>query len=375
MSVKKQFRLLPIITVITIFSCTTEPEPSLSDQLQEALDEIGAEYSVPGISAAVNMPDGSLWLGTYGNSHEATPITTDMAFCIGSVTKSLVATLVMQLAEEDLLTLEDSLHEYLPVYKNIDTTITIRQLLTHRSGIFNFYDHPAFYDSIRIDSDRIWSPDEILSSMILEPYWAPGSSYSYSNTNYILLGMIIETVTGESVSNQLNERIFESAGMDRTYLYPEDPVQPPIAHDWYDLDEDGLLDDVAGISHNSLYSAGWTAGSVYSTPNDLINFSRALFGGGLVEPASLTDMLDMIPVPYGENLAYGLGISVSDGLADIARETPVGHDGAIVGYSARWVNMLEAGIYIAITINHDDVWDAKVDLSAAFLNILYEHGF
>jgi len=133
-----------VLRVFTVPGSAAQPEPTLAQELQAALDRTIEAGNSMGVSAAVVMPDGKVWFGVSGNSHPGTPISPDMVFSIESITKMFTAALILQLVEEGKLTLEDSLEEWLPTYPHIDGRITIRQLLNHTSGVTHSPEHPSY---------------------------------------------------------------------------------------------------------------------------------------------------------------------------------------------------------------------------------------
>lgn len=142
-------------------------------------------------------------------SHPGSPINYDMEFGIASITKLFKGVLILKLEENNLLDLGDSLHENLPTYNNIDYNITIRQLLNHNSSLYDVTCAPGYPDSILNDPIRIFTPDELLNWA--EPLlFAPGTGWNYCNTNYLLTGLIAESVTGQSYSQLLRDSIFTS---------------------------------------------------------------------------------------------------------------------------------------------------------------------
>ncbi|MBW2429082.1 MAG: serine hydrolase, partial [Deltaproteobacteria bacterium] len=139
---------------------------TLADKLQQVLDTELARHHGIGVSAAVIIPARTSWHGVSGVSHGTTSITPEMLFGIGSITKNFMAALILQLAEEGKLSLEDSLSKYLSINPNINGTITIRQLLNHTSGIYNFSEHPSVWDTIFANPQRLWTPEEILTNFV-----------------------------------------------------------------------------------------------------------------------------------------------------------------------------------------------------------------
>jgi uncharacterized protein (TIGR02145 family) len=144
--------------------CKSDTTSSLTfpEKLQRALDvSLESGYGV-GVSAAVILPDGETWVGTSGISHGTTPITPDMLFAIGSAQKMFVGAAILQLAEEGRISLDDSLHEWLPPLPYVDSTITIRQLLNHTSGLYNFVDNSAYWQAFFNDPTKIWTMEEVI---------------------------------------------------------------------------------------------------------------------------------------------------------------------------------------------------------------------
>ena len=191
MKILKFINVLGLILLISLmFNCskdsTTEPEATTSESFQAVLDNNLEAYNGTGVSAAVVFQNQDKWTGTSGVSFGATAITGDMIFGIGSVTKTFIAALCLQLADEGVISLEDSLHEWLPDYPNIDNSITILQLLYNTSGIYNITDNTDLWSAVFNDPTRFWTPEELISTFLEEPYATPGAGYFYSNTNYIL---------------------------------------------------------------------------------------------------------------------------------------------------------------------------------------------
>ena len=146
-----------------------EEEPTLSEKFQRVLDEGIVKYKGKGISVAIIMPDGLIWKGSSGISHETEFVTTDMLFSAGSITKTFTSTTIMLLAEEGKLKLDDSLHKWLPIFDNIDSTITIRHLLNHTSGIYNVTDHPDIWNEILISNpNKTWDIEEMITQELID---------------------------------------------------------------------------------------------------------------------------------------------------------------------------------------------------------------
>lgn len=352
---------LLVLPLLIIGSCskksTVEPELTFEEELQRALDATRAVKNGIGASVSIVFADGQTWNGVSGVSHDNVPITQDMVFNIASVTKTFVAATVLQLMEEGELALEDSLYQYIHSYPNIDSTITIRQLLNHTCGVFDFWDHPSFFDSIRDDYARIWNPEDVLTSLVMAPYFRPGTDYAYSNTNYILLGMIIEEVTGNQVSAEIRNRILDPLGLNHTYFAVEEELEGNIAHGWADfsIPEDGVLDDLTTIPMEAFYSIEWTAGAMFSSADDIIRWSQALFQGEILQPSTMEQMLDFRPVSEEGSATNGYGLGISSVNPSLFQNSvTIGHGGENPGYRMAMLFFPEHNIYMTLMLNVAD---------------------
>ncbi len=166
-------------------SCTQDIRP-VDDRMKEALVDRVRKYDVKGASAAVVFPDGTTHLIVAGLSHDTVAVKPNMLFAIGSITKNMVAALVLQLAEEGRLCLEDSLKRWLPPHPLIYNSITIRQLLGHTSGIYMFWENQKLWDDLIRYRDSVFTPEVVLT-YLKDPHFSPGEGFRYSNTNYLLL--------------------------------------------------------------------------------------------------------------------------------------------------------------------------------------------
>ncbi|MEM8611537.1 MAG: serine hydrolase, partial [Cyanobacteria bacterium P01_H01_bin.105] len=211
-------------------------DTTLIPTLKTALDTSLA----PGATLAVVMGDGSVWSGAAGiaDLENGTPMSVDATMDIGSITKPMVAVTLLQLMQEDRVSLDDTLGQWLPdVSGKIENseTITLRQLLNHSSGIPDFLDDD-FLAAIVSDPDHIWMPEDFLQLAYGESSdFAPGERHSYSNTNYTLLGLIIEAVTGDTLAGQLRSRIFAPLGMNDSSVVSESSMPGDFLRGYLDL--------------------------------------------------------------------------------------------------------------------------------------------
>lgn len=364
------------IVMIILLGCNevSDPNPDrkniLYDNLQTSLDYDLNLYNGKGASAAILFPDGHIWQGVSGISHDNVLIKPDMIFGLGSVGKMFTATIVIQLVDEGLISLDDSLYEFLPPFPYIDSTIIIRQLLNHRSGIHNFVDGSGWESYILQDFSHFWTPEETIYTLLGEPYYEPGVRYAYSNTNYLLLGMIIENVTNSEAHTQFRQRIFEPLGLSYTFFPIGEDINGILAHSWGDIDQDGTIEDLSSYPRIAYNSMMFTSGGIYSTASDACKFSKALFNGELTSQESLNEMLDLIPVEYNPNLAMGLGISIVPDFVDGV--TGLGYDGATFDYNARLVYVQEYNFHICVLLNKVD-YECKSKISRDLANLVIDY--
>jgi len=286
---------------------------TLAETLDKAFDSITALTPITGFNAAMLLPDGSVWKRARGLA-EAVPnqvaLTTNHLMGMGSISKSFVATTILRMVEDSLLSLDDSIGQYVGPYPNVPGNVTIRQLLSHRSGIGDYLnENPAMGQAWLNNLDSIWVADTILNNYVPAPNFPVGTDWSYSNTNFMLAGRIIEVITGQPWYVVLRQRVLEPLGLTHTFIYPwETPDNQPFAHVWADLDDNGSVEDLQGLGvpDAGLFSVANSAGCLISTPEDLARFSERVYGGHFLQAATLAEMeTDYIQNPAAGK--YGLG--------------------------------------------------------------------
>ena len=324
-------------------------DPGLAYSLQRALDSVRSIQRVMGASAAVLIPGQGIWQGVSGVSSVSPVqnITPDMLFGIGSNTKALISTTILTLADEGLLSLDDSLGNWLPAYPNITGSVKIRQLMNMTSGLFDYLnDSNKEGDSVFANPTRLWAPEEIITTFVGPPHGPPGGPYRYCNTNYVLLGMIIKKVTNSSVSAQLRQRILTPLSLDRTYLEVEETAPGPVAHPW----DSGS--DFFSMPVTAHYSILWTAGGVMSTAENMSRWGKALYEGTQITPTSLNQMLTFVPMsangaPGFDWTGYGLGVRIGSFLG----KQVLGHGGQVMGYVSIVAYLPQAKASFAVLLN------------------------
>jgi len=263
------------------------------------------------------------------------PNTPDMKFLIGSITKQFTATAIMQLAERGLLEVTDPITKYLPGYpKETGDRITIHHLLTHGSGI------PSYTDDGELMEKRTLAMtlEELIAVFKDDSlHFEPGTRYEYSNSGYILLGAIIETVSGQSYEDYLKEHIFEPLGMTNTGYAHNDMIIQNRACGYYEGSDGGLRNAVR--VHMSL---PYSAGSLYSTVGDMLIWDQALYTERVLSDASLRKMF----TPHNEDYGYGWSIS------DRFNRRRIAHGGGIDGFSTTINRFVDDSVCIAVLGNN-----------------------
>jgi len=341
-----------LLIAALIFASCSSSTMTLEEKLQLVLDENLEDLDGRGVSAAMVMPGKPIWKGVAGISHDTVKISPDMLFAIGSITKNFVATLTLKLAEEGRLSLDDSLYTWLPAYPHIDSTITIRQLLNHSSGIYMFWSNQKIWDDLKKDRTKIWTPEEVLS-YIKEPYdFTPGDGFRYSNTNYLLMAMIIERATGSKLSAEFRERFWQPLGIKNAYLSIEEEIPDNMAHVFGDnFNKDGSTLDLTYLPRTSHESIAYGSGGLFMTAEDLALWCNALFEGEVLQGQSLEEMLEFRDIGFGRK-RRGIGLGVERFVKRMSSgETAVGHSGANIGTSTYMVHLPDHHISVVVMIN------------------------
>lgn len=331
------------VLVLALAGCATAETPGAVETVEGRLQRLADEAArrVPGIALAVVSSDGR-WTVTAGVSdpRSRTPLRPDDALRFASVTKTFVATVVLQLAAEGRLRLEDRAADHLApeVVQALPglRAATVRQLLQHTSGLADFHKDREKQGALRERPGHPWTAAELLACAArLEPPGRPGERFYYSNTNYVALGLLVERVTGKPLAAVLRERIHGPLGLERTFLETREPGTLVHAVEGRDDPTDPLVNDGLGCGDAGL------AGSA----GDLARFGHALFvQGRLLAGASRAAMLEGVP---DDGDAYGLGVMI----ARHAGHAIVGHDGRSLGFTSRLVSCPERGVTVAVLVN------------------------
>jgi D-alanyl-D-alanine carboxypeptidase len=317
----------------TVAFAAIPEEPVAADlaaKLQAALQGMAGEA---GVSATL-MSAAGRWSGATGTADGVRDVTTDTQFSIASTTKAVTAAQVMQLVEGGKLDLDDLASDHLPAKLRFDTNgATIRSLLGHRSGIPDYAD--VVGPQLEADPRRFWTPAELLAAIPSERHPA-GRESEYANVNYLLLGLVIEKVTGRPISKVMHDGVLDIDGVDRLIYQPDEKPTPPIAFDNGRSQE--WFESVGGFLPSLAYTSDAAAAAMASDSVSLARWWQALCSGQLVSKASLTQML-----PTDDWYGLGLGRFA---------ET-IGHFGSDGGGVSLAGCVPEDGIVVAVLANRN----------------------
>lgn len=334
----------------------TVPEPTVDDVLSDQLARISVPESLGAAMVALVDGDGSVNYASKGSDWGGAPLTPDAAFRIGSVTKTFTAVLVLMLVDEGVIDLDAEAAEYVARVE-VPEGVTVTDLLQHTSGIPNYTVGPSnplltFQD----DPERAWSPEELVALVEDRGVSQPGTAFSYSNTNYAILGILIEEVTGMPFATALRERILDPLTLDATYPDADEVGEEPF----------GAYTGITGSNeptdfpYTAIATSAWASGDLVSSVDDLHAFFSALFDERLISAeliATMTARRD-----YGANPEYGLGIYQYP-IGDL-----YGHDGGIPGYITSVLHSPDTG-QTAIVVATNDTTSFDPSLVALAANL------
>ncbi|GAA2120477.1 serine hydrolase domain-containing protein [Actinomadura napierensis] len=352
---------------MTITAPTTAAGRQERPDLQKTIQEI-VDSGFVGVQLRVHDENGGEWAGSAGVRElgRAAEPPVDGRIRIGSNTKTFTAVLVLQLVADGTIGLDDPAADHLPEFE-LDRRITVRMLLQHTSGIFNFTGE--YFDDGTVAPGIAWQgrewvenrfttyrPQELVRLALSKPArFEPGTDWSYSNTNYVLARLLIEQVTGRPLAEEMRRRILEPLGLAGTVLPETRPDIPePHAHAYYRYQDAGQDKTVDITRQNpSWISSG---GDMISTTRDLHTFLSALLGGRLLPAPLLAEMCTPEP-----KAGYGLGVFVQKTDGGV---TVITHNGGIAGHAALMYSTPDGSTTLTAALNYVD--DADLSMGAAF---------
>ncbi len=373
----KKWNILVVLT-LSFFSLATWAS-TLNQDLQHRLERFRRANTVPGVVMSISLPNEVMprdYMSGVDRVPQGRPVTPEHLFQIGSISKSFTAALLLKLEAQNLISLSDTIGDYLPQYPKWHA-ITIRQLLSHTSGIYDYTLDPKL-DHVKNPRYRstTWSLADLANIAYKRRLqFQPGHSWHYSNTNYIIVGLIIETITHRSMAQNIQYFFLNPAlyGLTSTHYisnaYPA-AVLSQMAHGYY---RSGGRDE----TYVNLSWAG-SAGAIVSNSHDLIKWSRALFHGKVLPQQQLREMTTVTSRQTGRLLGswshekgYGLGVGRKyiPGVGDIWF-----HPGGTTGFSALFMWAQQSDVVVAITANSHDVNIRKINnFGASVLQAIMQH--
>ena len=354
---------------LVLLAASPAASASSSERLGRAADAV-VDAGVPGVAVYVRDKGRTTVVARgYDDVAAKRPMSVEDRFRVGSVTKTFVATLILQLVAEDKLSLEDSVEKWLPGLVPNGSAITVRELLSHRSGLFDYLgDRRLLAPYLHGHLDHVWTPLQVVRIATRhKPLFAPGADdkQSYSNTNYFILGLVIEKVTGHSLTEELNSRIFRPLGLEHTSFTTSPGISGRHAHGYTKAFGPTPV-DITGISP-SLFGA---AGGIISTPADVAHFYRALLQGRLIPKRLLSEMKAREGRdPKHPELRYGLGLWRQP----LSCSLVWGHEGDLPGFAATALNSGDGVRQVVVMINTDP--DSFTPAQGKALNDLVNTGY
>jgi CubicO group peptidase (beta-lactamase class C family) len=316
----------------------------IAQNLNQQVDAYLASHSTPhgpGASILIAKNGKVIYKKAVGlaNLELKIPLTTDNVFEIGSITKQFTSVSILMLEEQGKLYLQDEITKYIPDYPTVGKTITIHHLLNHTSGIKSYTNMESFKKNARKDM----TPTELIDVFKNEPMdFDPGEKFLYNNSGYILLGHIIEVVSGESYADFIQKNIFDKIGMTSTYYGSMKKIIPKRASGY--SDNNGFTN----ADYLSL-TIPYAAGSIMSTVDDLLIWQNAINSNALIKRSSLEKAINGSTLNSGEKIPYGYGWIKGS----ISGSTTFEHSGGIFGYTSNGIFLPKENIYVIALSNCD----------------------
>ncbi len=327
-----------------VFSSTSAFSQNLTAEFDKLLQET-FKPNGPGAAVLVANKDQVIYHKAFGmaNLELDVPLRHDHVFRIGSVTKQFTCAAIMQLEEQGKLSLQDDLTKFIPDYPTQGKKITVEHLLTHTSGIKSYTGMKEWTGEVRRKDFTVSGLIDFFKDQPMD--FEPGTKYEYNNSGYILLGFIIEKVSGKTYAEYMSEHFFKPLGMKNSYYDEHAPIIKNRAAGYSQGDVSGNYVNAAFLSMTQPYAAG----SLLSTVEDLFIWTKALHSGKVVKPESLKKMTTPYILPDGTNTRYGYGLQMGNLLGSLSVE----HSGGIHGFLSNLVYLPKEDVCVAILTNCD----------------------
>ncbi|MER7756562.1 serine hydrolase domain-containing protein [Kitasatospora sp. NPDC097643] len=329
--------------------------PEVTKQLDATIQQLLSKTKVPGINVVVSTPGGT-YLRSFGVADKISnaPMTPALSLRIGSETKTFTATGVLRLVDQGKVGLDDPISKYVDGVPGGDG-ITVRQLGEMRSGLFPYSSDPEFVNTLINDPNHVFTPDQLLAYGYKHPAVAPpGTQFQYNNSNYIILGKLIEKVGGQPAGLFLKDQVFTPAKLAQTVFPVGHEFPDPHAHGYTDQTPNGAIADATDWNP----SWAWTAGAIITTLSDLESWAKTLATGAILTPATQAQRLKTLPTG-DPGVGYGFGLFDNNGW--------IGHNGSLPGYESVAVYLPEAQATLAMLLNTDVLYQGS-EPSSLFAN-------
>ncbi|MEU9088030.1 serine hydrolase domain-containing protein [Streptomyces sp. NPDC048357] len=317
-------------------------DPATVARLDAAITAAMKKDGIPGVTVGLWMPGRGDYVKSFGLADTAsgTPMKTDLHTRVGSVTKTFTVTALLQLVDQGRIRLDAPVSTYLDGVPG-GGKITLRQLAAMRSGLYDYTSDPEFLDSLRTDPHRSSTPQQLLDHAFAHPAnFAPGAKWEYSNTNTVLLGLVIEKIGGQPLHTFLQQHVFGPLKLTSTSLPTGAALPEPHARGYTAFTPDGAVTDATTWNP----SWAWAAGAVVSDLDDLHTWAPALADGRLLTPATQAQRLRTGPVGV-PGISYGLGIADVNGW--------LGHNGELPGYETIAAQLPQRKATLVVLVNSD----------------------
>lgn len=350
-------------------------DTTVQKSLQQVLDKAAYSFQIPGAIMAVRDNAGNTWTTTngYADVSNRTPMTSNLQIRIGSNTKPFVATMILQLADEGKIALDAPIKTYIneeflyymPAYYNKPNVVTVRHLLNHTSGFANFTTDPGWNSAYLSEPLKTYAVGDLLrlaNGQVAVPGAPVFNNFAYSNTNYVLLGLIIRNASGETYEQALSRRILLPQGLRETRapLIGDATVPAPFTRGYWEDPDTRILKDVTQRDSSTV----WASGNITTTITDLARWGEMLGRGTLVSGAMQNQRLQYKTM--SASLDYGLGI-VKDKGANM-----IGHQGGIIGYSSQVYYLPDTGYTVAFMYNRTlNLHDYSLVMTYDALDVLF----
>ncbi|WBP90430.1 serine hydrolase domain-containing protein [Kitasatospora cathayae] len=329
--------------------------PDVTSRLDAAIQRVMSQASVPGVSVGLITPGGT-YQKSFGVADKSagTPMDPGLFTRIGSETKTYTATAVLRLVDQGKVALDDPISKYVDGVPGGDG-ITVRQLGDMRSGLFPYSSDPDFVNDLISDPQHVFTPDQLLAYGYKHPaVFPPGTKFQYNNSNYILLGKLIEKVGGQSAGDFLKAQVFSPASLAKTSFPTDGTLPDPHAHGYTNQTPDGSIQDATNWNP----SWAWTAGAVITQLADLESWAKTVATGGIISPASQAERLKTLPTG-DPGVSYGFGLFNNNGW--------IGHNGSMPGYESVAVYLPDAQSTLVLLLNTDVLYQGS-EPSSLFAN-------